>query len=121
MFLSIKEKLEKQGKQAAASQVFQEIIRELGQSSEIILQLQKNLGLPENTSFHQAITNGKLRAAIDGVIDQIMVESIAEKSNLPPEEVESRLIALSVDIALLPEKVLTAIGVKLRWQEFLIL
>ncbi len=38
-----------------------------------------------------------------------MVESIAEKSNLPPEEVESRLIALSVDIALLPEKVLSVI------------
>ena len=41
-----------------------------------------------------------------------MVQSIAEKLNLPPEEVESRLIALSVDIALLPEKVLTAIGRK---------
>ena len=66
----IKEELEKQGKQAAASQVFQEIIRELGQSSEIIHQLQENLGLPENTSFHQTITNEKLRAAIDGVIDQ---------------------------------------------------
>ena len=31
---------------------------------------------------------------------------------MPPEEVESRLIALSVDIALLPEKVLRAVGVK---------
>ena len=105
----IKKTLEKQGKQASASQIFLQIIRALGQSSEIILQLQKNLGLTEITSFHQAITNGKLKAAIDGVIDQIMVESIAEKSNLPLEEVESRLIALSVDIALLPEKVLSVI------------
>ena len=32
--------------------------------------------------------------------------------NLPPQPVESRLIALSVEIALLPEKVLTAIGGK---------
>jgi len=106
---------------AVAGQVFQEIVRELGKSSEIIHQLQQNLGLPENASFYQTITNSKLRAAIDGVIDQIMVESIAEKLNLPPEEVESRLIALSVDIALLPEKVLTAIGRKLRWQIFPIL
>lgn len=108
----IKWELEKQGKQAVAGQVFQEIVRELGKSSEIIHQLQQSLGLPENASFYQTITNSKLRAAIDGVIDQIMVESIAEKLNLPPEEVESRLIALSVDIALLPEKVLTAIGRK---------
>ena len=108
----IKEELEKQGKQAAASQVFQEIIRVLGQSSEIIHELQENLGLPENTSFHQTITNEKMRAAIDGVIDQLMVQSIAEKLNIFPQSVESRLIALSVDSALLPEKVLTAIGRK---------
>ncbi len=109
---AVKYELETQGKQATASQVFREIIRELGQSSEIIHMLQENLGLPENTSFHQTITNEKLRAAIDGVIDQLMVQSIAEKLNLPPELVESRLIALSVDIALLPEKVLTDIGHK---------
>ena len=108
----IKWELEKQGKQAVAGQVFQEIVREPGKSSEIIHQLQENLGLPENASFYQTITNSKLRAAIDGVIDQIMVESIAEKLNLPREEVESRLIALSVDIALLPKKVLTTIGRK---------
>ena len=75
----IKWELEKQGKQAVAGQVFQEIVRELGKSSEIIHQLQQSLGLPENASFYQTITNSKLRAAIDGVIDQIMVESIAEK------------------------------------------
>ena len=109
---AVKLELETQGKQATASQVFQEIIRELGKSSEIIHQLQENLGLLENTSFHQTITNEKLRAAIDGVIDQLMVQSMAEKLNLPPEVVESQLIALSVDIALLPEKVLTAIGRK---------
>jgi RNA polymerase primary sigma factor len=41
-----------------------------------------------------------------------MVQSIAENLNITSERVESRLIALSVDIALLPEKVLTAIGRK---------
>jgi RNA polymerase primary sigma factor len=108
----IKEELEKQGTQAAASQVFQEIIRELGQSSEIILQLQENLGLPENTSFHQTITNKKMRAAIDGVIDQLIVQAIADKLNLPPEPIEQRLNALSVDCALLSGNVLSVIGSK---------
>jgi RNA polymerase primary sigma factor len=41
-----------------------------------------------------------------------MVQAIADKLDLPPQPVESRLIALSVEIALLPEKVLLAIGRK---------
>jgi RNA polymerase primary sigma factor len=102
--------LEQQGKQATASRVFQEIIGELGLSWEIIHKLQENVGLPESTSFHKTITNEKFRAAIDGVIDQLMVQGIADKLNLPPQPVESRLIALSVDSALLPKEVLAAIG-----------
>jgi len=104
--------LEKQGKHPTASQVFQEIIRELGLSWEIIHKLQENVGLPESTRFSQTITDEKFRAAIDGVIDQLMVQAIADKLKLSPQLVEARLIALSVDIALLPEKVLTAIGRK---------
>ena len=106
----VKQGLEIQGKQATASQIFQQIIKDLGLSWEIIHKLQENVGLPENTSFHQTITDEKFRAAIDGVIDQLMVQAIADKLNLPLQPVESRLIALSVDSALLPEKVLTAIG-----------
>ena len=109
---AVKQGLEIQGKQATASQIFQEIIKDLGLSWEIIHKLQENVGLPENTSFHQTITDEKFRAAIDGVIDQLMVQAIADKLNLPLQPVESRLIALSVEIALLPEKVLTAIGRK---------
>ena len=106
----IKQALEKQGSYGTTCQVFQEIIQELGRSWQIIHILQENIGLPENTRFHQTITNEKLRAAIDGVIDQLMVQSIADKLNIPPQSIEPRLIALSVDSALLPEKVLTAIG-----------
>ena len=50
--------------------------------------------------------------AIDGVIDPLIVQAIADKLNVSPQPVESRLIALSVNSALLPEKVLTAIGRK---------
>jgi len=109
---TIKTTLEREGKLATASQVFQEIIRELGRSSEIIHKLQENVDLPENTSFYQIVTNEKLRGLIDGVTDQIMVQSIAEKLNLLPETVESQIIAFSVNSALLQEKVLSAIGRK---------
>lgn len=109
---AVKRGLEKQRKRTTASEVFQEIIRELGLSWEIIHKLQENVGLPENTGFHQTITDEKFRGAIDGVIDQLIVQTIADKLELSPQPVEARLIALSVDSALLPEKVLTAIGRK---------
>jgi RNA polymerase primary sigma factor len=109
---SVQHALEIDGNHAAASRIFLEIIKDLGQSWEIIQKLQENVGLPENTSFQKTITDEKFRAAIDGVIDPLMVQNIADKLNLTPQPVEARLIALSVEIALLPEKVLTAIGAK---------
>ena len=108
----IKHGLEVDGNHASASRIFQEIIKDLGLSREIIRQLQENVGLPANTGFQQTITSEKFHTAIDGVIDPLMVQAIADKLALPPQPVESRLIALSVEIALLPEKVLTAIGRK---------
>ena len=109
---AVKHELANQGKNPSASQVFQEIVKDLGSSWEIIQQLQENVGLPANTGFQQTITSEKFHTAIDGVIDPLMVQAIADKLALPPQPVESRLIALSVEIALLPEKVLTAIGRK---------
>jgi len=109
---AIRHGLEIEGSQVSASRIFLEIIKDLGLSWEIIRQLQENVGLPQNTGFQQTITSEKFRVAIDGVIDPLMVQAIADKLDLPTPPVESRLIALSVEIALLPEKVLLAIGRK---------
>ena len=106
----IERKLQKQGLSTNAGQIYLEIIRELGQSWEIIHKLQENLGLAENKKFRQLITDVKFRDAIDGVIDQLMVQAIADKLNLPPEAIERRLNALSVDCVLLSENVLSVIG-----------
>ena len=108
----IERKLQKQGLSTNASQIYLEIIRELGQSWEIIHKLQENLGLAENNKFRKPITDVKLRDAIDGVIDPLIVQAIADKLNLPPEAIERRLNALSVDCVLLSENVLSVIGSK---------
>ena len=108
----IKSSLENQGKQPFAIQVFQEIIWELGQSSKIIDKLKQHLGLPEKTGFVDTIVNTKFRAAIDGVIDNSMVQSIAGELNLPVESVEHLLILLSIDVALLPDKIVSVISPK---------
>ena len=106
----IRQRLEIDGTHVSASRIFQEIVKDLGLSCEIIRQLQENVGISHETGFRQTITSEKFRAAIDGVIDPLMVQAIADKLDLPSQPVEARLIALSVEIALLPEKVLLAIG-----------
>jgi RNA polymerase primary sigma factor len=108
----IERKLQKQGLRTDASKIYLEIIRELGQSWEIIHKLQENLGLAENNKFRKAITDNKFRNAIDGVIDPLIVQAIADKLNLRPEAIEQRLNVLSVDCILLSENVMSVIGSK---------
>ena len=108
----VKHALEKEGKPGSGQAIFLEIVNELGKSSEIIFELREFIDLPLNTSFFKIITDEKFRAAIDGVIDQEMVQSIADKLNRPLLVIESRIIALSVNSALLPENVLNSMGKK---------
>ena len=110
--LEIKHNLARKGCNITASQIFQEIIKELGQSSELIHSLQYKVGLSENTGFYITVIDDKFRSAIDGAIDQILVKSIAEELTVAPESMESRLITLSINSSLLPEKVLKIIGYK---------
>jgi RNA polymerase primary sigma factor len=109
---AIEHDLENQGKQTSGSHVFQEVVRELGRSTEIIHELQQYLEVPQNISFHQIIKNEKLMEAINGVIDPVMVQSISERLKQPLEEVETRLTVFSADIALLPKEILAAIDPK---------
>jgi RNA polymerase primary sigma factor len=108
----IERKLQKQGLSIDANQIYLEIVRELGQSWEIIHKLQENLGLGENNKFRKTITDVRFRDAIDGVIDPLIVQAIADKLSLPPEAIEKRLNVLSVDCILLSENVLSLIGGK---------
>jgi RNA polymerase primary sigma factor len=108
----IERKLQKQGLNTDASHIYLEIIRELGRSWEILRKLQEYLGLAENSKFCKSITDVRLRDAIDGVIDPLIVQAIADKFSLPPEAIELRLNALSVDCVLLSENVLSVIGSK---------
>lgn len=109
-----RQQLVKQGKVASANQIILEIIRELGQSWEIIQALQENVGLGEISEFCELITDEKFKSAINGVIDPQTVQTIADKLSLSSETVESRLVALSVDTALLPDVVLDAIDFKIQ-------
>ena len=102
----IKRAVEMQKNNGTACQIFQEIIRELWQSRDIIYELKKKVGTPENISFYRTITDEKFKQSVDGVIDPVWVQFVANKSNLTTEEVHSKSVCLSIDIALLPDEVL---------------
>jgi RNA polymerase primary sigma factor len=106
----IKQNIEIECRLATGSQVFQEIIKALGQSAEIVYRVQEALNLSKDSSFYEAFTNVAFKAAIDGVTSSSIVHSLAEKHNLPAESIENQLIELSINTSLLPEKMLMAIG-----------
>jgi RNA polymerase primary sigma factor len=109
---AVKFDLETKGIRPTASLVFQNIIRDFVQATEIIHRLREKLDLPQVTNFYQIVTDQKFKKTIDDVIDQLMVQSLADEMNLDPQLVESRITALSLEIAVLPEFVLDAIGNK---------
>ena len=102
--------LEKQGRPNTTISVFMEIISELWQLSEVIHELQEHIGVPKNAGISRTIANEQLGLAIDGKIDDTLIQLIAEKSSVPIEQIESQLTILSVDIALLPKTMLAAVG-----------
>jgi len=106
----IKHDIEKGGHLATGSRVFQEIVKILAQSSEIIYQIHEALNLSIDGSFYETVTNDTFKAAIDGIFNSSMVHFIAEKLHLPVESVENQLTVLSIETSLLPEKLLRAIG-----------
>ena len=110
--LHVKEVLKKEGRRGSASQVFQQIVRELGPLSEVIHELQVYIGLAGKSGFCEIVANDNFRASIDNDIDQFMVQSIARKLNLPDDTVNEQLISVSVRSALIPKKVLDIIGPK---------
>jgi len=101
--------LQSQGKTLTAADIYLTLLHEVGQSSEIIHALLEHIGLGGETRFREIVTSDKLRSTIDGVIDQQMVQTIADNMKITPQQVEQRLIALSVTSTLLPDKVLLAI------------
>jgi RNA polymerase primary sigma factor len=88
------------------------MLRQVGQATAIITQVQEYLELPPKAKFRDIVSNEKLRAGIDGVIDQELVADIIKKTDMEAPQIEQQLMSLSVNSALLPSKMLDVIGKK---------
>ena len=108
----IRRELEKQGKHPAATEIFLIAIREVGQAINLIRVMQEHFGIPSGARFKEIITSEKFRGAIDGVIDQQMVQTFADKMGLPFQQMGQQLIALSGNSAVLFDEVMKTIGTK---------
>jgi len=108
----VRVELEKQGKHASATEIFLVIIREVGKAIELIRKLQEYLDIPSGARFKEIVTGDKFRGAIDGVIDQEMVQKLLVTTGLQQQQLEQQLIQVSVNSALIPEEVLKTVGTK---------
>ncbi len=87
----IKQDIQKRCGLVYGSQVLQEIIKAIGQSSDLIYQVREALNLSKEDSFYEAVANDTFKAGIDGVFDPSIVHSIADKLNLPSLSIENQL------------------------------
>ncbi len=95
---------------ASAAEIVLVMLKEVGQAATIIHLLQKQLDLAPTASFTESISEPKLRDSIDGVTNQQLVQAMAYKMDKSMPETEQLLINLSLNLSLLSEEVLDAIG-----------
>ncbi len=97
------------GEPPSAIEIVSTIQRGIGRAASIVRLLREQLGLPVTKSFVKSISETKLRESIDGVLDQAMVQNIANKLDRSIDETERLLINLSLDCELLPDEILDTI------------
>ncbi|MDD5312032.1 MAG: RNA polymerase sigma factor RpoD [Dehalococcoidia bacterium] len=77
----------------------------------------EKLGLQNGRSFKKGILNPEFREAVDGVIDQEIIEGIAADCSKTAPETWLELIEISAFSRLIPLKVYDIIGEKTTWKE----
>ncbi|GAG03574.1 unnamed protein product, partial [marine sediment metagenome] len=94
----------------SATEIVLITLKELSQASTIIHIIREQLDLTPTTSFTETIIDAKLRASINGEIDQQLIQSIAYQTGRSILETDQLLINLSLNINLLPKEILNTIG-----------
>ena len=93
------------------------LLRHLLATWPIVDILVKHLGIATTGSLIQTIRDSKLREAIDGVIDQELVNTITKANGKSTSEVGRSLIDFSIDSRLLPSELLESIVDGTSWSQ----
>jgi len=103
---------EKYNSDPSATEIILAILKELAQAAPAIKLLQEQLGVPADESFIKAISNNKLRSSIDSEVSPNLILAVAHDSQKSIAETELFLTELSLNINLLPQEILDALGEK---------
>ena len=82
------------------------LLRRLGDAAPIVGALGENLGLSRNLTLSQITDHPKLRAAIDAELSPDLMISIAEDLGIDTEDIDKRVVQLSLDSWVLPTDVI---------------
>jgi RNA polymerase primary sigma factor len=97
----------------SATDIILAILHELAQAASVIKLIHKHLELPDDASFLQKIYNNKMRESIDSEISPNLILAVAHHSQKSITETELFLTELSLNINLLPQEILDAMGEKI--------
>ncbi len=106
----IRRDLEEQGQHVSPTGIILAMLREIGQSANVISLLRSELKLADNASFVDNICSSEFRDNTGGTLSQQLVQDIAHQIDKSIIETEQILIRLSLNCGLLPAKVLGVIG-----------
>lgn len=94
------------------------LLRHLLASKNLLKIIAERLGLDTKTSFTDRIRDKKLKEAVNSVINQQLITDVSQSSGRSIEEIEQRLIDISLDIRLLSAaELLPIIGSEASWIE----
>ncbi len=96
-------------KPPTGAEIMLAMLKEIGQATSLIKLLQEQLGLVPTDNFKESICNHELRASIQGVSDQQLLQTIADKCEKPIFETTPLLINLSLNCDLLPQEIFEVI------------
>jgi len=100
------------GKPALARDVLLAVLERLCQSASLVDIVAQELHVPPSASLRELVSNPEFRAAIDGEVDKLLIETIAKRTGETSYEVERALVGLSLDSRLLPPAILEVLGDK---------
>ena len=108
--------LAEHGRPARAVDIFTVMLVSLQDSTPAAAALQAELGLQSVTPMG-CISHGKLRKAIDVVLDEPLVKAVADGTGCEAAQAEQAIIRLALLFNLLPAEVLSKFGDACSWEE----
>ncbi len=99
--------LKRYGRLPSAAETVLEILKEMSDAAATIQFLQKELGLSTMDSFAKIIADARLRQAIDGEINQQLIQDMVY--NMYEPAAEPILVNLAINSSLLPAELIDAI------------